>query len=131
MHAIIFTRSSVLVADVQLLPVQIEKLQDAVLPVSEIVKRCPAKQLMAIYKVPNFDTTDQFLQHIALVRGKLKKGGTVDMQAAAKLVLQDWNDGRIPFYTMPPKREAQEGHAAAEVVTNWSTDFDADQVMQV
>jgi nuclear GTP-binding protein len=107
---------------------QIEKLEDAVLPVSEIVKRCPAKQLMAIYKVPTFDDTDQFLQHIALVRGKLKKGGTVDVQAAAKVVLQDWNDGRIPFYTMPPQREAQEGHAAAEVVTQWASDFDADQV---
>lgn len=108
--------------------VKIEKLEDAVLPVSEIVKRCPAKQLMAIYKVPTFDDTDQFLQHIALVRGKLKKGGTVDVQAAAKVVLQDWNDGRIPFYTMPPQREAQEGHAAAEVVTQWASDFDADQV---
>lgn len=108
--------------------VQIEKLEDAVLPVSEIVKRCPAKQLMAIYKVPTFDDTDQFLQHIALVRGKLKKGGTVDVRAAAKVVLQDWNDGRIPFYTMPPQREAQEGHAAAEVVTQWASDFDADQV---
>jgi nuclear GTP-binding protein len=107
---------------------QIEKLEDAVLPVSEIVKRCPAKQLMAIYKVPTFDDTDQFLQHIALVRGKLKKGGTVDVQAAAKVVLQDWNDGRIPFYTMPPQREAQDGHAAAEVVTHWASDFDADQV---
>lgn len=108
--------------------VKIEKLEDAVLPVSEIVKRCPAKQLMAIYKVPSFEGTDQFLQHIALARGKLKKGGTVDVQAAAKVVLQDWNDGRIPFYTMPPKRQAQEGHAAAEVVTNWGSDFDADQV---
>lgn len=109
-------------------PLQIEKLQDAVLPVSEIVKRCPAKQLMGIYKVPAFDSTDQFLHHIALARGKLKKGGTVDVQAAAKVVLQDWNDGRIPFYTMPPQREAQEGHAAAEVVTQFGTDFDADQV---
>ena len=108
--------------------VQIEKLADAVLPVSEIVKRCPAKQLMGIYKVPSFEGTDQFLQHIALARGKLKKGGTVDVQAAAKVVLQDWNDGRIPFYTMPPQREAQMGHAAAEVVTHFGTDFDADQV---
>ncbi len=108
---------------------QIEKLEDAVLPVSEIVKRCPARQLMAIYKVPAFEGTDQFLQHIALARGKLKKGGTVDVQAAAKVVLQDWNDGRIPFYTMPPLREAQQGHAAAEVVTTWGNDFDADQVM--
>ena len=107
---------------------QIEKLADAVLPVSEIVKRCPAKQLMGIYKVPAFEGVDQFLQHVALVRGKLKKGGSVDVQAAAKLVLQDWNDGRIPFYTMPPMREAQEGHAAAEVVTHFGIDFDADQV---
>lgn len=83
---------------------------------------------MGIYKVPAFDSTDQFLHHIALARGKLKKGGTVDVQAAAKVVLQDWNDGRIPFYTMPPQREAQEGHAAAEVVTHFGTDFDADQV---
>lgn len=110
------------------LSLQIEKLQDAVLPVSEIVKRCPAKQLMGIYKVPAFESTDRFLHHIALARGKLKKGGTVDVQAAAKVVLQDWNDGRIPFYTMPPQREAQEGHAAAEVVTHFGTDFDAEQV---
>lgn len=110
---------------------QIEKLQDAVLPVSEIVKRCPAKQLMGIYKVPAFESTDQFLHHIALARGKLKKGGTVDVQAAAKVVLQDWNDGRIPFYTMPPQREAQEGHAAAEVVTHFGTDFDAEQVCSI
>lgn len=112
----------------QLLSLQIEKLQDAVLPVSEIVKRCPAKQLMGVYKVPAFESTDQFLHHIALARGKLKKGGTVDFQAAAKVVLQDWNDGRIPFYTMPPQREAQEGHAAAEVVTHFGTDFNAEQV---
>jgi len=46
-------------------PMQIEKLQDALLPVIEIVKRCPAKQLMAIHKMPTFDDTHQFLQHIA------------------------------------------------------------------
>lgn len=108
--------------------VQVEKLADAVLPVSEIVKRCPAKQLMTIYKIAGFSSTDEFLQLIALARGKLKKGGTADTQAAAKIVLQDWNDGRIPFYTMPPHREAQQGHAAAEVVTHWGTQFDADEV---
>ena len=49
---------------------QVEKLADAVLPVSEIVKRCPAKQLMTIYKIAGFTSTD----------GKLKKGGTADVQ---------------------------------------------------
>lgn len=110
------------------LPAQVEKIEDAVLPVSEIVRRCPAKQLMSIYKVAGFSTADEFLQHIANARGKLKKGGTADLQAAAKIVLQDWNDGRIPYYTMPPQRETQQGHAAAEVVTNWGAQFDADEV---
>lgn len=108
--------------------IKVEKIEDAVLPVSEIVKRCPAKQLMSIYKVAGFSSADEFLQHIANARGKLKKGGTADLQAAAKIVLQDWNDGRIPYYTMPPQRETQQGHAAAEVVTNWGAQFDADEV---
>ena len=30
---------------------QVEKLEDPVLPVTEIVAKCPAPQLMALYKV--------------------------------------------------------------------------------
>ena len=29
-----------------------EKLEDPILPVTEIVAKCPAEQLMALYKVP-------------------------------------------------------------------------------
>lgn len=59
---------------------QVEQLEDPVLPVTEIVKRCPAKQLMVIYKIPKFSTADELLQQIAESRGKLKKGGVVDVQ---------------------------------------------------
>ena len=48
------------------------------------------------------------------------------MQAAARILLHDWNDGRIPFFTMPPQRDTQ-GNAAA-VVPSWSVDFNVDQV---
>lgn len=59
---------------------QVEQLSDPVLPVSEIVRRCPARQLMELYKVAAFGGAEQFLQLVATARGKLKKGGTVDMQ---------------------------------------------------
>jgi len=36
--------------------------------VAEIVRRCPAKQLMTLYKVAAFDGADQFLQMVAQVR---------------------------------------------------------------
>ncbi len=40
---------------------------------------------------------------------------------------QDWNDGRIPYYTSPPSRGNQE-FAAAEVVGSWAKEFNADEV---
>lgn len=49
------------------------------------------------------------------------------MQAAARIMLHDWNDGRISYYTLPPKRD-DHGHAAAAVVPAYSTDFNVDEV---
>ena len=59
----------------------------------EILKLCPAKMLVVLYKLPSFDSVDDFLQKVATVRGKLKKGGIVDINAAARIVLHDWNEG--------------------------------------
>eukprot|EP00887_Chlorella_sp_A99_P007173 scaffold2.g7173.t1 len=107
--------------------VKVEQLEDPALPVAEVVRRCPPRQLMALYKVPAFDSPERFLAHVAQARGKLKKGGTVDVAAAARIVLQarDWNDGRIPYYTLPPKRESEVAGSAA-VVPAWGADFSAD-----
>lgn len=62
-------------------------------PVKEILNRCPADLLISLYKLPSFDSVDDFLQKVATVRGKLKKGGIVDVEAAARIVLHDWNEG--------------------------------------
>ena len=93
---------------------------------AEIVRRCPAKQLMGLYKVGAFDGVDGFLQQVAQSRGKLRKGGAVDKGAAARIVLQDWNDGRIPYFTLPPKRDTEVA-GSAQLVGAWGADFDAEQ----
>ena len=67
------------------------------------------------------------LQHVAKARGKLRPGGTADTVAAARVVLSDWNDGRIRFYTEPPQRSSG-GHDGAAIVKDWAVDFNADQV---
>lgn len=107
--------------------VKVEQLIDPVLPVSDIVAKCPQQQLMSVYKIPAFKDVDQFLQMVAAARGKLSKGGTVDVNAAARIVLSDWNDGRIPFFTEPPER-ARDSHADAAIVADWSAEFQADEV---
>lgn len=82
---------------------------------------------MQIYGIPRFASSDEFLRSVASKRGKLKKGGVIDIQAAARLVLGDWNGGRIPFYTLPPSRGNEE-HSKAEVVNAFGSEFNVDAV---
>ena len=58
------------------------------------------------------------------------QAGTVNTDAAARIVLTDWNDGRIPYYTEPPQRQAAAPEDAA-IVSSWGSDFDANQVFVV
>ncbi|KIY93032.1 Guanine nucleotide-binding protein-like 3 [Monoraphidium neglectum] len=107
--------------------VKVERLADPLAPVAVILQRVPKKQLMAVYKIASFADVDEFLRLIAAARGKLKRGGIPDMTAAARIVLQDWNGGVIPFYTLPPSRGNEE-HESAAVVAGWAAEFDAEKV---
>jgi len=107
--------------------VKIEQIPDPIEPVEVILKRCKKDQLIKIYKIANFENINEFLIHIAQKRGKLGKGGVADQQAAARTVLQDWNGGKIPFYTVPP--EVKNVHVAAQIVSSWGQAFDIENIM--
>ncbi|KIR54428.1 nucleolar GTP-binding protein 2 [Cryptococcus gattii Ru294] len=60
------------------------------------------------------------LTAIAKKSGKLLKGGEPDQEAAAKMVLNDWIRGKIPFFVAPPVKselESQPGAPAAAAET--------------
>ena len=88
-----------------------EQLEDPVGVVYKIVERCTEQQLRECYDlgpagqdVLEFDA-DQFLIQVAHKRGKLGRGGVPDLAAAAKIVIKDWNDGKIAYCTEPPRHE--------------------------
>uniref|UniRef100_A0A9I9DBV3 G domain-containing protein n=1 Tax=Cucumis melo TaxID=3656 RepID=A0A9I9DBV3_CUCME len=105
-----------------------EKLEDPVASIKYILKLCPSKTLVTLYKLSSFDTVDDFLQKVAVIRGKLKKGGIVDIGAAARIVLHDWNEGKIPYYTIPPIRSQIEP-SEARIVIELRKDFNMYEVM--
>ncbi|KAF5206022.1 Guanine nucleotide-binding protein-like nsn1 [Thalictrum thalictroides] len=105
---------------------RIEKLDDPIGPVKEILNLCPAKTLVSLYKIPSFDAVEDFLQKVATIRGKLKKGGIVDVEAAARIVLHDWNEGKIPYYTLPPTRNQEVFEAT--IVSELGKEFDVNEV---
>ena len=59
----------------------------------------------------------------------MKKGGVLDVLSAARAVLEDWNSGRIPYYTVPPK-DAASVHVGASIVSEWSAAFDMDAICE-
>lgn len=67
--------------------------------------------------------------------GKLRKGGLPDRVQAAKMVLRDWNTGKVPFYTLPPEDVEGaggggiEGAKAAEAmfVEGFGREFDVEK----
>lgn len=107
--------------------IRIDKVDDPISPVKEIFKLCPAKTLVMLYRIPSFDSVDDFLHNVATARGKLKKGGTVDVDAAARIVLHDWNEGRIPYYTLPPTRDGGEP-MQAKIISDLGKKFNVDEV---
>jgi nuclear GTP-binding protein len=100
--------------------VKVEQLIDVIAPVELILNRCTKDQLMQIYSIGEFDTVVEFLTAVAKKRGKVKSGGVVDIDSAAKVVIGDWNSGKIPYMSRPPRDVSQ---ISAEIVPAWSEEF--------
>jgi nuclear GTP-binding protein len=89
------------------------------------------------YNIPAFPKGDTmiFLAMVAKSKGRVLKGGIPDKIGAARTVLKDWNHGKIPYYTVPPKdAEPKSDKGAAVIVSNFGKAFDLskydDAVMQ-
>ncbi|KAF9448422.1 P-loop containing nucleoside triphosphate hydrolase protein [Macrolepiota fuliginosa MF-IS2] len=82
--------------------VKTEDVEDPIAVVEEIVGRTPPETLQKIYKIPEYHSTIEFLTMLSLTNGRLLKGGTPDLMATARQVLNDWNHQKIPYFTEPP-----------------------------
>ncbi|KAL7419764.1 nuclear GTP-binding protein nug1 [Cryptotrichosporon argae] len=93
--------------------VKAELIEDPTAPIAVILNRADPLLLQRLYGIPPFSDTRDFLIKIALVRGRLGKGGVPDLDAAALSVLRDWNSGKIPYFTQPPAVHPSAAAAAA------------------
>jgi len=111
--------------------VKLDHLEDPVKPIELIMAHCGIEQLASHYTLPAFTTATELLSLLAFRQGKLLQGGRPDFMAAAKLLLKDWSNGTVQFYTSPPQQKELPAHISAEVVTTWAAEFnlrDLDEV---
>lgn len=86
--------------------VRAEKVQCPSAYIDEVLSRVKKQYILSRYKLPA-DTTwtdaNDFLVILGRKMGKLEKGGEPNVDIVAKIVLYDWQRGRIPFFTPPPE----------------------------
>lgn len=84
--------------------VKVELVEDPITPVEAIMARVEAEHLMQVYGLEWFQEGDaqDLLMRIAVQRGRMARGGKIDIEGTARSVLHDWNVGRIKYYTHPP-----------------------------
>jgi nuclear GTP-binding protein len=105
---------------------RVDQVEDPINAIQGIIERCTKEMLMKIYNIADFKNTSEFLIFVANSRGKIAKGGIANLEEAARCVLQDWNAGKIPFYTLPP--ETQDVQESA-VVSSWGSEFDINALL--
>ncbi|OMJ91168.1 hypothetical protein SteCoe_6336 [Stentor coeruleus] len=82
--------------------VKIDMVDDFLRPVQRILEKVSRQKMLEIYGIEEFSDVSNFLGNLARKRGKLKKGGIADLDAAGKIVLNDWVAGKIEYYVPPP-----------------------------
>lgn len=97
--------------------VRAERLETPADYIDEVVSRVKKPYLLQRYKLSP-DTTwqdsSEFLTILGKKMGKLLKGGDADCQTAARIVLYDWQRGRIPYFCPPPEDEAEADESQAD-----------------
>ena len=84
------------------------RVQNAEYPsqyVESMLSRCQKRHVERTYGLKEWTDVDSFLEQLAKKQGKLLKGGEPDVDSVAKIVLNDFLRGRIPWYIPPPKHE--------------------------
>lgn len=79
--------------------------------ITAILERIPNEQMLETYQIEPFNSTVDFLAKICRKFGKLGKGGVPEMKQGAKLVIEDWNRGKLKYFTIPPFLEERERQA--------------------
>jgi len=88
--------------------VRVENVVNPAQYVDAVLDKCHRKHVERTYSIKEWQTPDEFLELLARKSGRLLKGGEPDADAVARIVLNNFLRGRLPWFTAPPAREGGE-----------------------
>jgi nuclear GTP-binding protein len=82
--------------------VRIDNLEEPWQYIEGVLQRIKPEYIASTYGISSWKSSEDFLEQFARASGKLLKGAEPDINTAARMVLNDWQRGRIPFFSAPP-----------------------------
>ena len=92
--------------------VRVENLETPSEHIAAVLSRVKPEYIKRTYNLQSWRDADDFLAQLCTRMGKLLRGGEPDLDTAAKMVLNDWIRGKIPFFVPPPLPPTSDADAA-------------------
>lgn len=89
--------------------VRVENIKNPEDYIEAMLKRVKKEYIEKTYNISSWTDHEDFLTQFAKRSGKLLKGGDADLPTAAKMILNDFQRGEIPYFVRPPGYENEEG----------------------
>jgi len=74
-----------------------------------VLRRVQPRHLERTYGIKEPTDAIDFLSRLARKGGRLLRGGEPDLDGVAKMVINDFLRGKVPWFTPPPKGDGKEG----------------------
>ncbi|KKF96039.1 Nucleolar GTP-binding protein 2 [Ceratocystis platani] len=88
--------------------VRVENVENPEQYLPALLAKCKRHHIERTYELSGWNTHIELLELIARKSGRLLKGGEPDLDGVARIVIQDFLRGRIPWFTPCPKDEDAE-----------------------
>ena len=82
--------------------VRVENIEYPGQYIDAVLRRCKPQHIQRTYGVQGCSSATELLEALAKRGGRLLKGGEADVDGVAKMVLNDFLRGKLPWFTMPP-----------------------------
>jgi nuclear GTP-binding protein len=82
--------------------VRVENVQNPEQYIAGVLKRTQPRHIERTYDVKNYADATDFMSILARKGGRLLRGGEADVDGVAKMVINDFLRGKIPWFTPPP-----------------------------
>ncbi|XP_004464493.1 guanine nucleotide-binding protein-like 3 [Dasypus novemcinctus] len=93
-----------------------------------ILSQADTRQVVLKFTVPDYKNSLEFFTSLAQRRGLHLKGGSPNVEGAAKLLWSEWTGATLGFYCQPPTSWSPSPHFNERIVANMKLGFNLEEL---